>query len=105
MSKLVSALLEAEEVDVPAGADGTTGTRTVTLPHGVFWPDMRSNVLFVRHFYENLWGKVLHTCKPQGGLEDAVIMGTPGSEYSLCMRRVARLHRSRLCCMPVLHTC
>ena len=91
-SKLARGLLEAEELDVPAGPDGTTGTLTITLPRGVFWPDMRSTVLFVRHFYENLWGNVLSTCKPQGGLADAVIMGTPGSEYSLCMRRVARLH-------------
>lgn len=83
MSKLARGLLEAEEVDVPAGADGMTGTRTVTLPHGVFWPDMDSTVLFVRHFYENLWEKVLNTCKPQDDLRDAVIMGTPGSEYSL----------------------
>lgn len=56
------------------------GAHTITLPHGTFWPDMRSPVLFARHFYENLWGKVLNSCKPLGDICDAVIMGTPGSE-------------------------
>ena len=55
---------------------------TITLPEGVEWPDLKSNVLYVRDFYEDLWEKVL-----KGGVagvddvDGGVVYGTPGGEF------------------------
>lgn len=68
---LVNAILSPETLE----RDGL-----IILPPGVNWPDMVSNVLFVRHFYADLWEKVL-----QNGLGDpraAVLCGSLGAGKS-----------------------
>jgi hypothetical protein len=76
----------------------------VTLPDGVRWPDLASNVLFVRYFYKDLWEKVLQ--HGIGSSRAAVLLGSPGSECStalLALRshialasRINATHRSYL---------
>ena len=69
MSKLARGVLEARE-----------GHNTITLPDGVFWPDLRSPVLYVRHFYNDLYEHVLMKCTSCPDNRGAVLLGTPGSE-------------------------
>jgi hypothetical protein len=51
----------------------------VALPNSIMWPDLASNVLFVRYFYRDLWEKVLE--QGLGSPRSAVLLGSPGSEY------------------------
>lgn len=65
-----------------AAADVDDATQTITLGGGAQWRDMKSNVLYVRSFYADLWEAVLnkgHSVRNvlEGG---AIILGTPGSE-------------------------
>jgi len=73
MSKLARGVLEASE-----------GKDTITLPDGVRWPDMASPVLYVRHFYKDLYECVLKKCTSLPSNLGAVLMGTPGSECEPC---------------------
>ncbi len=68
-AKLASGFLEAAESD-----------NTITLPPNTFWPDLLSTVLYVRHFYKDLWESVLHSGTAMPLNHGAVILGTPGSE-------------------------
>ncbi len=55
---------------------------TITLAEGVGWPDLDSNVLYVRYFYQDLWEQVLKG--GVAGVDDVdgeVVYGTPGGEY------------------------
>ncbi len=71
-------------------ADVREEGNTVTLPAGVTWPDLKSNVLYVRHFYRALWEDVLGRGIKSAALQGAAICGTPGSEYNpLCTRHMA----------------
>ncbi len=53
---------------------------TISLPPNTFWPDLESTVLYVRHFYKDLWESVLHSGTVMPLNHGAVILGTPGSE-------------------------
>ena len=55
--------------------------RTITLPEGIFWPDMESNVLYVRWFFNDLWESVLNCCKRRENpmQKGGVLLGSPGS--------------------------
>ena len=55
---------------------------TITLHADVMWPDLNSNVLYVRHFYRALWVDVLSRGIRSATLQGAAICGTPGSEYN-----------------------
>ena len=58
-------------------------SKTITLPVGVSWPDLDSNILYVRFFYKDLWDSesvLMHGCVVQGVVKGAVILGTPGCE-------------------------
>jgi hypothetical protein len=77
MTKLARGMLEASETH-----------NTITLPSNIFWPDMESTVLYIRHFYKDLWESVLKECTSLPSNRGAVIMGTPGSEC--CVRRMGR---------------
>lgn len=59
-----------------------SAAKTITLADGVFWPDLKSNVLYIRHFYPDLWETVLNkgVANP-GSISGAAILGTPGSEF------------------------
>ena len=55
--------------------------QTITLPEGIFWPDLKSNVLYVRWFFNDLWESVLNCCKHRENpmLDGGVLLGSPGS--------------------------
>lgn len=56
--------------------------KILTLPDGVQWPDLKSSVLFVRHFYKDLWEGALNRCRAGvDGVDGAVVFGTSGSEF------------------------
>jgi len=56
------------------------GANTMTLPSEFSWPDMSSNVLFVRDFYADLWTSVLQRGVMSPEHTGAVLLGSPGSE-------------------------
>lgn len=85
MSKLARGVLEASETH-----------NTITLPDGVCWPDMESSVLYVRHFYKDLYEHVLKKCTSLPSNRGAVLLGTPGSECEPCTSASAAFrHPSR----------
>ena len=63
---------------------------SITLPTKIFWPDLSSTVLYVRHFYKDLWESVLVSGTASDLNHGAVILGTPGSELSVCAPRAAQ---------------
>jgi len=50
---------------------------SIVLPGGAEWPGLRSSVLFVRRFYDDLWGRVLGCGFAH---PTAIILGSAGSE-------------------------
>ena len=58
---------------------------TITLPEGTFWPDLYSEVLYVRYFYDALWNDVLKRGLSEK-IHGAIILGTPGSEWRASAR-------------------
>jgi hypothetical protein len=56
----------------------TPGDDIISLPVGMSWPGMGSNVLYVRDQYRPLWEAVLE--RGLGNLRGAAVLGTPGSE-------------------------
>lgn len=56
-------------------------TKTITLPDGVRWPDLKSSILYARFFYNALWESVLKKGIPDSTCDGAVILGSPGSEF------------------------
>ncbi len=69
--------------------DGTI--RTITLPDGIEWPDLKSSVLYVRSIVSDLWNSVLNRCerRKEPRLDAAVILGTPGSTWHVCSNMLA----------------
>lgn len=63
------------------GAVVLNGKSSIRLPEGVSWPDLKSNVLYVRYFYKPLWETVLQRGRVLAdGADGCIILGTPGSE-------------------------
>jgi hypothetical protein len=69
LAQLVAAICQGRAVET---AD------CISLPEGLFWPDLKSTILYVRHFYVPLWEKVLNKGLPSESLQAAAIIGTPG---------------------------
>lgn len=56
-------------------------SNNITLPADVSWPELDSNVLYVRSFYKDLWESVLMRGRVvKRVINGAVILGTPGCE-------------------------
>ena len=78
--------------------------KTITLPDGLYWPDLESDVLFVRHFFNGMWGGVLNCCmgRLEPRLKSAVLLGSPGSTFCGCA--VACVYHALRCCYTMHDT-